>query len=113
MIFFSIEMFIGIIFISAGLLLKFFPPKSRGLYGYRTPLSLKSERNWKEGNKLSAKLFILSGCLNLLIDFVLLMSFPSKFSLRVLVSLLLMIISSILIIIITDKKLKEIDIKCI
>jgi uncharacterized membrane protein len=109
MTFFSTEMVIGGFFIVAGAVLKIFPPQSRSLYGYRTPLSLKSVRNWKEGNKLSANLFILSGCLNILVDFILLMSFPSKIALRVLVSLSLMIISSILIIIITEKKLKEID----
>ncbi len=109
MTFFSTEMVIGGFFIAAGAVLKTFPPKSRSLYGYRTPLSLKSVQNWKEGNKLSANLFILSGCLNILVDFILLMSFPSKIALRVLVSLSLMIISSILIIIITEKKLKEID----
>lgn len=109
MVFFSTEMVIGVFFISAGAVLKIFPPKSRSLYGYRTPLSLKSERNWKEGNKLSAKLSILGGCLIILIDFILLVSFPSQIALRVLVSLLLMIISSILIIVITEKKLKEID----
>ena len=102
-------MVIGGFFIFAGAVLKIFPPKSRSLYGYRTPLSLKSERNWKKGNKLSAKLLILSGCLNILIDFILVISFPSKIAIRVLVSLLLMIISSILIIVITEKKLKEID----
>lgn len=109
MVFFSPEMFIGGVFIFAGVAIKLFPPKSRRLYGYRTPLSLKSERNWKEGNKLSAKLFILSGCLNVLIDFILLISFPSKIAVRVIVCLLLMIISSIYIIVITEKKLKETD----
>ena len=109
MAFFSTEMVIGSLFIAAGAVLKIFPPKSRSLYGYRTPRSLKSVQNWKEGNKLSANLFILSGCLNILVDFILLISFPSKIALRVLVSLSLMIISSILIIIITEKKLKEID----
>jgi uncharacterized membrane protein len=109
MAFFSMEMVIGGFFILAGAVLKIFPPRSRNLYGYRTPLSLKSERNWKEGNKLSAKLFILGGCLNILIDFMLLMSMPSKIAIRVLVSLLLMIISSIYIIVTTEKRLKEID----
>ena len=109
MAFFSTEMVIGGLFIFTEAVLKFFPPKSRSLYGYRTPLSLKSERNWKESNKLSAKLFILSGCLNVLIDFMLLISFPSKIAVRVIVSLLLMIISSIFIIVTTEKKLKEID----
>ena len=103
-------MVIGGLFIFAGTVLKTFPPKSRRLYGYRTPLSLKSEQNWKEGNKLSAKLLILSGCLILLIDFILLMSFPSKIAVRVIVCLLLMIILSILMFVITEKKLKEIDI---
>lgn len=109
MVFFSMEMVIGGVFILAGIVLKIFPPKSRKLYGYRTPRSLKSERNWKGANKLSAKLSILSGCLILLVDFILLISFPSKMALRVIVSILLMIILSIFMMVITERKLKEMD----
>jgi uncharacterized membrane protein len=109
MIFYSAEMIIGGLFIVAGALLKFFPPKTRNLYGYRTPLSMKSEQNWEEGNKLSAKLLMLSGCLILLIDFTLIITVPSNIRMRVLVCLSLMIITSILTIVITEKRLKEID----
>jgi uncharacterized membrane protein len=109
MVFFSPEMIIGALFISTGALLKFYPPKSRNIYGYRTPLSMKNARNWEEGNKLSAKLLMLSGCLILLTDFTLLVIIPSNIATRVLICISLMIITSILTIIITEKKLKEID----
>jgi uncharacterized membrane protein len=109
MVFFSAEMVSGGFLIFFGGLLKLFPPKTRNLYGYRTSLSLKNDQNWEAGNKTSADLLILGGCLNILTDFVLLFIIPSKRGIRVLICIFLMIMASILTIVITETKLKKID----
>jgi len=53
---------IGLIFIIAGLIQKYYPPKEiNSLYGYRTTQSMKNQQNWDEGNRYSTKLMIKCG----------------------------------------------------
>lgn len=57
----------GLVFMLAGFLMYKFPPKKiNGLYGYRTPSSMKSQERWDFAQKYSAKSMIkLGGFLSL------------------------------------------------
>jgi|688.fasta_scaffold05603_5 uncharacterized membrane protein len=47
------------IFLVAGLIMKFYPPKAiNSLYGYRTTASMKSQAHWDFSQKYSANLMI-------------------------------------------------------
>lgn len=46
----------ALIFLGISILFYIFQPKERnGIYGYRTPLSQKNDRNWKFANQTAAK----------------------------------------------------------
>ncbi|TWR24088.1 SdpI family protein [Mucilaginibacter achroorhodeus] len=63
---------VGAIFILAALIQKQFPPKKiNSLYGYRTPLSMKNQQNWDEGNRYSAKLMLKLGFFLLVVGLIL------------------------------------------
>lgn len=63
---------VGAIFILAALIQKRFPPKKiNSLYGYRTPLSMKHQQNWEEGNRYSAKLMLKLGFFLLVVGLIL------------------------------------------
>lgn len=52
----------GLLLIIIGFIQQKFPPKKiNDWYGYRTPMAKKNQRNWDEGNRYSAKLFIKIG----------------------------------------------------
>lgn len=51
-----------------GLVFYFYPPKKiNGLYGYRTPRSMKNLENWHFANKLSARLMLRYTAVGLLL----------------------------------------------
>lgn len=57
----------GGIFILAGLVMSAFPPKKiNGLYGYRTPSSMKNQERWDFAQKYSAKELTKAGGILLL-----------------------------------------------
>lgn len=60
----------GIVFMTAGFIQFKFPPgKINSFYGYRTNLSMKSQRNWDFAQKYSAKLMMIAGLILLLFSF--------------------------------------------
>lgn len=59
-----IPLLVGPIITIAGLIMFKFPPKEiNGLYGYRTPASLKNQERWDFAQKLAAKEMIKLGML--------------------------------------------------
>jgi uncharacterized membrane protein len=91
------ESLLGFIFIGAGLMLFCFPPKKiNGIYGYRTPSSMKNEKNWAIANKYSSKLLIGFGLLLLIIGAV---------SKHILITLAFTVIFSFIIFVLVEKKL--------
>src|SRR6056297_3542787 len=72
---FMIPLLCGAVFVFAGLILHRFPPKKiNGLYGYRTPASMKSQERWDFAQQFSARQLIYLGlalmaasCLGLII----------------------------------------------
>lgn len=60
----------GIAFLTAGFIQFKFPPgKINSIYGYRTNLSIKSQRNWDFAQRYSAKLMMIAGLIQLLFSF--------------------------------------------
>lgn len=65
---------IAIVFVFFGIMIRFFPPKKNGIYGYRTPLSMKNNDTWEVGQKIGGTssmvlgivIFVASILLNLM-----------------------------------------------
>ncbi|WP_430742935.1 SdpI family protein [Bacillus atrophaeus] len=52
----------GGLMVIVGFLVKCFPPRHiNSLYGYRTRLSMSEDTLWKEGNRYSANVMLISG----------------------------------------------------
>ena len=52
----------GLIFIVMGLIMSKKPPKEiNGLYGYRTPIAMKNQKNWDYAQVYSAKVMMKYG----------------------------------------------------
>ncbi|GAA0071176.1 SdpC immunity protein SpdL [Clostridium sardiniense] len=63
---------IGIVCIIIGFIFKAFPPqKINGIYGYRTPSSMKNQDTWNESQKYSANALIILGFIYLALGFLL------------------------------------------
>jgi uncharacterized membrane protein len=61
---FVISLLVGGIFSLAGFIMLKFPPKSiNHLYGYRTPLSMQSQKHWDYAQGIAAKKMIFLGLL--------------------------------------------------
>lgn len=85
-----------------------FPPKSiNSLYGYRTKRSMADESQWREGNRFSALLMILFGLISAAAGFAgsLLIRLTQPFAL--IVQAVLLIAISVLIIVLTERRLKQ------
>lgn len=53
---------IGIALVGLAIFMSLFPPKKRNhYYGYRTPISLKNDTNWKIAQVFSTKVLFLIG----------------------------------------------------
>ncbi|MGR6897745.1 SdpI family protein [Rummeliibacillus sp. TYF-LIM-RU47] len=105
----GMSILVGVFFIIAGLILLYKPPKDiNGLYGYRTTRSMKNKVLWKEGNKYSAKLLILFGVILMVLDIVVSLAF-SNGEYTILVIIGLMIVSSIFLIMVVERKLKQLE----
>ncbi|MDJ1632066.1 SdpI family protein [Bacillus velezensis] len=97
----------GLLMVAAGISVTFFPPKSiNSLYGYRTKRSMADESQWKEGNRFSALLMILFGLISAA-GFAgdLLIRLTQPFAL--IVQAVLLIAISVLIIVLTERRLKQ------
>ncbi len=83
---------------------KYFPPKKiNSLYGYRTSTSMKSQENWKLANSYSAHFFLISMSMLLAVSlFLVWINFDATILLAV-----LLVITIVLMIVLTEKKLKE------
>lgn len=59
---------VGGLFLAAGILYRFFPPKKiNSLYGYRTLRSMKNQKTWNFAQRSSSSLVILAGCIALVL----------------------------------------------
>jgi uncharacterized membrane protein len=89
----------------------YFPPKEIGPYGYKTPRSMKNQANWDYGNALTNRLILVAAQLflffSLLIFFLLRDKMPLPIGISI--STLLMILTIVPIIIITEYKLKQFE----
>ena len=97
----------GVIFILAGVIVYFFPPKSiNGLYGYRTAASMKSQENWDFAQIYSAQKMMLSGLILCIVG--ILAGFVSMSeNLQTVIGLSILISSCIYLFVSTEKALKE------
>lgn len=99
----------GAIFIMAGLAMLIFPPKKiNSLYGYRTQRSMRTIENWNFAQRLCAKLLLIAGSLLSLIGiggivFGLNEKIIDSFG------LISMIIFAIILIIITEIRIKKFE----
>lgn len=97
----------GIVFIPAGIILYFFPPKRINyLYGYRTKSSMQSQDRWEFAQKYSAKQMIKGGLC--LVGISLLgLFFPLNESARLIAGLIIVFLPVVYIFRTTEKELKR------
>lgn len=98
-----------LIILITGYLLKCFPPKDiNGLNGYKTVMSRKNTETWNEANEYSTKLLIKFSWLSLLISVVSSLILGKLYIVvEVFISILLIIISLIVLVVLTEKHLKN------
>ena len=103
-----ISLLIGLIIYVAGLIVKKNPPEMiNSLYGYRTKRSMKNQLLWDEANKYSAEIMMRYGLVYSLIGSILSVLFEGMYISFVIFGLILIPIT--LLIIKTEKRLKELD----
>lgn len=101
--------FIGSIFIAAGyLMLKFPPKKINSFYGYRTPRSMKSQKNWDFAQDYSARQLIVIGAILFLFSFLGYL-IPEAYPLRMLIEFLTLLIGVIVMLITCENALKKFE----
>jgi uncharacterized membrane protein len=102
-----------IIFSIAGIISYLFPPKKiNGIYGYRTPRSMKNQENWDYAQKLGAKYMMLFGGIIFIAQTLLGYLVTSlKYELNYIIpfQLIAMIILLIVMLILCERKLKEFE----
>lgn len=103
----SITILSGLLFLIAGLIVYFVPPKKiNGLYGYRTEKSMKSQERWDFAQIFAAKKMILSGVILCIVG--LLAAFVSlSENLQTVVGLSLLISSCIYLFVSTEKAITQ------
>lgn len=105
-----ISLIIGLLVSGSGLLLMKKPPKDiNGFIGYRTTRSMKNMTLWKEGNVYSGFLMSRFGIILAIIGVVLSLLISKVFISFLM--LLLLVASSILMIILVERKLKGIEMR--
>lgn len=76
---YSTSITLATIFMVFGLWLKVYPPKHRNhVFGYRSPLSKRSEEAWIEGNKFSGKLLLVGGFIIMILTLICKYIFPNN-----------------------------------
>jgi hypothetical protein len=102
-----IPLLVGPIFIVAGLIMIKFPPKKiNGLYGYRTPSSMKNQERWDFAQRYSANEMIKLGGLLLLSSSVGLIFQPSS-SISAVIGLGFTIIVVVILIVRVERAIKN------
>src|SRR5690606_20975452 len=97
----------GFIFIIAGGIMYFFPPKKiNSLYGYRTARSMKNQKNWAFAQKYSAKALSVLGMVFILSSFIR-MLLPFDNDQHALFGMFLLIIGVVIMFLICEKAIKE------
>lgn len=98
-----------LIMLITGYLLKKFPPKEiNSSVGYRTQMSEKNIETWNEANKYSTKLLIIFSWITVLLTLIIsLILGRSHFEDECLIPILLILISVIVIVVLTEKHLKD------
>jgi uncharacterized membrane protein len=100
-------------FLLAGLVLYLFPPKKiNGIYGYRTPRSMKNQANWDYAQKIGGKYMMLFGVVIFITQtsFGFLLSYLGiKQDLTIPFQLAIMILLLILMLVISERKLKQFE----
>lgn len=98
----------GIIYLVAGIIQLKFPPKNiNSLYGYRTKKSMKSQEAWNFAQEYSAKKSLQLGLLMLLLGVLSVFLPASTWQIQAYLSVLIVILFSGILIILTEKKLKD------
>jgi uncharacterized membrane protein len=95
-----------------GLFFYFYPPKKiNGIYGYRTPRSMKNLENWHFANKLSAKYMLLNSFLAFLIFMVSFWTLKNSISVDalILINMGVLCLSLIAMIPMVETKLKKFE----
>ena len=68
----AIPAFVGLAYIIMGFIMLRFPPKKINyFYGYRTPSSMKNQKNWDFAQTYSAKEFAIAGLFLVLLNYLL------------------------------------------
>ena len=97
----------GTIFIVAGLIQYYFPPKNiNSLYGYRTSTSMASKEKWEFAQKFSSVKLIQLGILLALVSLI---GFVVEFtdSTKLIIGIVLALVSVLVILVSTEKALKN------
>lgn len=67
----TINIYIPIIFIIIGFLLKKYPPKHRNyILGYKSPIFMKNKDAWYEGNRFFGKTIMYGGIIGIILYFL-------------------------------------------
>jgi len=99
----------GIVFMTAGFIQFKFPPKKiNSIYGYRTKLSMKSQRNWDFAQRYSAKLMMISGLILLLFSLSGWFYNPGS-EYDVIIGMILLILAVIILLTLTQTELKRFE----
>ena len=97
----------GFIFIIAGGIMYFFPPKKvNSLYGYRTARSMKNQKNWDFAQIYGAKALCVLGLVFILISFTRTL-LPFDNDQHALFGMFLLIIGVVVMFLISEKAIKK------
>lgn len=104
-----IPLILPIIILLTGYLLKKYPPDEiNSNVGYRTAMSEKNLETWYKGNRYSTKLLINFSWMSIILTLIISLILGKSFLIdEVFVSIYLIIISIIIIVILTEKHLKD------
>jgi len=104
---FSMPLMVGLVFVLVAFItLKFPPKKINMLYGYRTKSAMKSQERWNFAQRYSSKLMLYCG-FGLIILAVLGLIFNVSEGIGVLISTILMIIAIVILLVKTEKAIKQ------
>ncbi|MEQ8241762.1 SdpI family protein [Fulvivirga sp.] len=100
------QLLIGPLFLVLIIIFRAFPPKSiNGIYGYRTPYSMKSQEAWDEANRFSLNLMLGVGIIVTLTQIVLYFTLAGQ--LKLIIPTILLVVLLIAIIPVTEIHLRK------
>ncbi|MCR9286026.1 MAG: SdpI family protein [Bacteroidetes bacterium] len=101
-----VHLIIGPLIILVGYLLKKYPPKKINyIYGYRTPMSMKNENTWKEGNEYSMEMMVKMGVLTTIFQVLMHVFFGLETS--IMLSSIFLVVGLLLTVILTEIHLRK------